>query len=266
MDPYLERHWLDVHGRLVTYTADQLNERLPRSLIATTEERIAIDSESSDDLLEAAPDVRVVEPGGSEPSTHGIAYHAPLKLVVDIDPRTEHFVKIIRPDDEQLVAAIEIISPSNKIGEGMKQFRTKRKELIASGVHVIEIDLVRQGNWRALMRPHICPRNHVTEYRVTVRLGGDQQQAYGYPALLRQPLPAILVPLRKDDPQVQLELQSLVDLVYQKGRYHERLDYRRTLEPPLPLWQMKSGRKVWFAGRAEVVRMHAACVSGRCRL
>ena len=233
MDPYLERHWLDVHARLVTYAADQLNERLPRFLVATTEERIAIDSEEFDELLEAAPDVRVIKPGFSDQESTGVAYHAPLKLVVDLDPRTEHFIRVIEPADEHLIAVIEVISPTNKIGEGLEHYRTKRAELIKSGVHVVEIDLVRKGNWRALLRPHVCPRNLATEYRVTVRLGGDRQAAYVYPAPLRQALPAILVPLRKEDAEVHLDLQPLVELIHERGRYGGRLDYQRPLEPPL---------------------------------
>ena len=29
MDPHLERFWNDVHGKLVTYSADESNEQLP---------------------------------------------------------------------------------------------------------------------------------------------------------------------------------------------------------------------------------------------
>lgn len=46
MDPYLEPFRLDVHGKLATYVADALNEKLPNDLVASIEERIAIQSES----------------------------------------------------------------------------------------------------------------------------------------------------------------------------------------------------------------------------
>ena len=116
----LERHWLDVHARLVTYAADMLNERLPRSLIASTEERISIDAgDFSGDLMGAAPDVQVIEPGVSDVATTGIEYHAPMKLVVDLDPLKQHFIQIIGADDERLIAVIEFISPTNKIGAGL---------------------------------------------------------------------------------------------------------------------------------------------------
>lgn len=40
MDPYLERFWNDVHGKLLTYIADDLNESLPPRFRATVQERV----------------------------------------------------------------------------------------------------------------------------------------------------------------------------------------------------------------------------------
>jgi hypothetical protein len=253
MDPYLERHWLDVHARLVTYAADQLNERLPRSLVARTEERIGIDSDEFADILGTAPDVRVFEPGISDEPTSGIAYHAPIKLVVDVDPIKEHFIQIISVADERLITVIEIVSPTNKLGSGLEQFRTKRAQLIQAGVHMVEVDLVRRGNWRALLKPHHCPKSMLAEYRVTVRLASDRQTAYLYPAALRLPLPTILMPLRQGDAEVKMELQPLVEQVYTRGRYSETIDYRKPLEPPLNLedaaWAEELIKQTGKAGR-----------------
>jgi hypothetical protein len=41
MDPYLERHWGDVHSDLIAQTRTTLNGELPPDLIARTEERVA---------------------------------------------------------------------------------------------------------------------------------------------------------------------------------------------------------------------------------
>ena len=62
MDPYLERHWLDVHGRLVTYAADAINGLLPDDLVARSEERIAVASRDDEARRRyLGPDVRVFE-------------------------------------------------------------------------------------------------------------------------------------------------------------------------------------------------------------
>ena len=49
-------------------------------------------------------------------------------------------------DVDQLVTAIEILSPFNKrAGEGIDDYRRKRTCLLRSSVHLIEIDLLRRG-------------------------------------------------------------------------------------------------------------------------
>lgn len=40
MDPYLERHWEDVHTRLIGYIADELQPQLSDDLIARMEEKV----------------------------------------------------------------------------------------------------------------------------------------------------------------------------------------------------------------------------------
>ncbi|MGA2863042.1 MAG: DUF4058 family protein [Verrucomicrobiota bacterium] len=50
---------------------------------------------------------------------------------------------------------------------------------------------------------------------------------------LRQRLPVLPIPLRRNEPPVTLDLQALLDLLYAAGRYDD-LNYRVELEPPLP--------------------------------
>jgi hypothetical protein len=236
MDPYLERHWLDVHTKLVTYSADALNTRLPPELIARTQERIAIESE--DDVPDRlAPDVRVLEAVQamqSEPSSSGSAMAvAPYRLVALIEPITERFIEIIEATGERLVTVIEFPSPTNKRGEGLKAFRSKREKVLAGRVNFVEIDLVRTGDWRKLLRPHSPRRGTGSPYRATVRAIRDPEAVYYYPMSLREPLPAIRIPLRRDDPQVDLQLQPLVEQAYANGRYARPLDYSKPPDPPL---------------------------------
>jgi hypothetical protein len=244
MDPYLERHWSDVHTRLVTYAADTLNGRLPEDLIASTEERVAVESDDDEDDDGEAhgfkPDVRVVEPAGAaNPATYptsspmGVAIAAPYKLVIDLDPTTERLIRIIEAGTERLVTVIEVVSPTNKRGAGLREFRRKRRELLSSGVNVVEVDLVRAGDWVALMAPHLCPRSAAAAYRVTLRLPTEGRAAYLFPAPIRQRLPEVQIPLRPKDPAVHLDLQELIDRVYEIGRYGRRIDYRGEPDPPL---------------------------------
>jgi hypothetical protein len=234
MDPYLDAHWLDVHATLVTSARDMLNQRLPEDLIARSEERLAIDAPDWEVAMGYRPDVQVFSPGRSDPETEGgLMIEAPFKLVVDLEPFTERFIKIIHPEDQRLITVIEFISPTNKHGKGMEKYQAKREELQESGVNVVEVDLCRRGDWRMLLRPHSCPREAVATYRTVVRPGGQRRGAYLYPMPLNKPLPAIPIPLRPEDPQVLLELQPLIDQAYVNGRYSRTIDYRRPPDPPL---------------------------------
>jgi len=232
MDPFLEPHWLDVHSSLVVGARDELNQHLPEDLVARSEERVAVESEDIDRRI--GPDVRVFSPSkaDAEEGQGGVILDAPFKLVAQDDPVIERFIRII-DEAGQLVAVLEFISPTNKRLPGLEPYRRKRGELLDSNVHVVEVDLVRGGDWRGLMRPERCPAKGVSPYRVTIRTAGRHRFGYLFPIHLTEPLPEIPIPLRPADPPVKLQLQPLLDRVYQNGRYGRTLDYHHPLDPPM---------------------------------
>src|SRR5579884_2052949 len=147
MDPYLEAHWLDVHTSLVKDARDALNRRLPDDLVATAEERVAVEDERGVEQR-FGPEVRIIEPQGvtePEESVGGVAVAAPLRLLAQVEPIIERFIRVIETGTERLVTVIEFVSPTNKRGEGLYEFRAKRGKLVGAGVKFVEIDLVRQG-------------------------------------------------------------------------------------------------------------------------
>lgn len=233
MDPYLEPNWLDVHTALVAEARRSLNRTLPRGLVARVEERVAVESDD-DYFRRIGPDVRVFSPSTADPAegAQGLAIDAPYKLVVELDPIVERFVRII-DEGGTLIAVIEFVSPANKRHPGMDTFREKRGELLAAGVHVTEVDLVRAGDWRALMLPERPPPEAASLYRAVIRTSGAKPVGYLFPIGLRDPLPSIPVPLRPEDQLIRLPLQPLLDTVYEDGRYDQTLDYTRPLDPPL---------------------------------
>src|SRR5262249_33576224 len=54
-----------------------------------------------------------------------------------------------------------------------------------------------------------------------------------WPASSDRPLPAVPVPLGSGHADLTLELQPLVDAIYERNRYAEEIDYTRPLDPPL---------------------------------
>src|SRR5205085_7308266 len=72
MDPYVEQYWGDFHSRLVLYACDQINDQLPRKLIASVEERLVVES-GEEDERSIYPDVRVAEQAAIREGGIGVA-------------------------------------------------------------------------------------------------------------------------------------------------------------------------------------------------
>jgi uncharacterized protein DUF4058 len=236
MDPYLERYWLDVHHRLITYASDLLQTRLPSGLRARVQERVFVETEEGRSRT-LYPDVHVVElpsPGHSRKVEQGIAVGQPLVVHVEHEPLRQGFIQIIESGSGgRVVTLIEFLSPSNKIsGDGQKLYLKKRAEAMEAGTNVVEIDLTRTGERILFVLPEHLPPSHRTTYQICVWRGARPDVCEVYRAPLEEPLPTILVPLRPDDRDIPLEIQPLIDLCYQNGAYQD-LDYTADPSPPL---------------------------------
>jgi hypothetical protein len=250
MDPYLETHWQAVHAIFIAETWRTLNRLLPGDLSATVEERVAVESDEDRRQLRAGPDVFVFHPstGPWDKSAGGaVVIDAPYRMVVDSQPIIERFVRIINQDG-QLITVVEFISPANKRQPGLDAFLAKRSDLLEAGVHIVEIDLVRAGNWKALFQPHVCTQNAVSLYRVTIRIAVVPATAYLYPIRLQEPLPEIQIPLRLGDPKLMLPLQPMIETIYADGRYGKTLDYTQPLDPPLSADDQQYASRLISAG------------------
>ena len=236
MDPYLEVHWRDVHHSFLTYARDELQERLPDDLRARLEERIYVGPELGEGRG-IYPDVHVVEHpgrGGGATQAAGIEVAEPLLIHGEIEPATEGFIEIIdAASGNRVVTAIELLSHSNKwAGEGQEQYRKKQREYLRGGVSLVEIDLLRAGNYVLAVPLARIPASHRTTYRVCVTRGWKPHTHEIYRAALREPLPAIRIPLRPTDADVPLNLQTLIERRYRHGRYDD-INYRVDPHPPL---------------------------------
>jgi Protein of unknown function (DUF4058) len=209
MDPYLERHWGDVHHSVITYIRDWLQPRLPSDLRARMEERVYIDLPNPQ-RAEYDPDVRVVErPQNSEaarpatavaePSTATEAEHGellptkPLLIHLDIEPVTEGYIEIIDvKSGHRVVTAIELLSLANKrAGKGRRLYLKKRKDQQSAGVNTVEIDLLRSGRRVLMVGTEQIPPSDRTTYQVCVWRGSRPNLVEVYRVPLRERLPVI---------------------------------------------------------------------------
>jgi len=132
-----------------------------------------------------------------------------------------------------VVTAIEVLSPSNKRpGRARTAYESKQRAFLAGGVNLVEIDLVREGEWTFSVDEALLPARKRTPYMVCVFRARRPGERALYRLPLRERLPSIAIPLRPQDRDVVLELQQVVDEAYERGRY-DRTDYRRPLDPPL---------------------------------
>lgn len=239
MDPWLELHWRDVHSSLIIYIRNHLQRQLPIPLVARAEEDVIVDVEEKPAGL-ARPDVEILE-DQLEGGSGGIATLAPTTtvakpVVVRVPaPEVDRWIKIYDPaSGGRVVTAIEVLSPSNKNpGRSRDAYRSRQRDYIAANVNLVEIDLVRAGEWVFSMEQSTLTMDWLTPYLVCVFRATWPGRREMYPLPLRERLPSIAIPLRPRDRDVALDLQQVVDEAYETGRY-DRTDYRRALKPPLP--------------------------------
>jgi hypothetical protein len=237
MDPYLEKHWGDVHTRLITYASDHLQKVLPRDLRARVEERLVVTGIGRPRRI--FPDVRIFEtrrkPRRPANGAAGLAVAEPMLIELPGEPETQRFIEIRDVSTgSRLVTVLEVLSLSNKQpGDAQEQYLRKQQELLQAGVSLVEIDLLREGDWIVAVPYERLTRKARTLYRVAVRRGWRYMEAEYYPISLQSKLPTIQVPLRPTDRDAPLDLQALLEQCYENGGYDD-IDYNREPEPPLP--------------------------------
>jgi hypothetical protein len=249
MDPYLEGDlWTTFHTQLGAEIARQLAPRLRPRYLAFAEKRFIMDApEDVAVTIDMYPDVGVAEAGPGTLGGLGAAVAtAPLQLTTVIPTPVPHiWVEIRVAAERKLVTAIELLSPANKRGEGRKEYLDKRRRLLLSTAHLMEIDLLREGQ-RVPMREPLPP----TAYYVFLSRVGKRPVTDVWPIGLDEPLPTVHVPLLDGDPDVPLDLQLAFTTVYDLCSYDIAVNYSRSPEVPLP-----PDATAWAEGRLRTAGM-----------
>ena len=235
MNPYLQQRWGDFHTRLTVAMSDALNRFLPSDLEARVEESLAVDFEDRYSRT-IYPDVRVrdVYQPSVAGETSSVAVAEPCVVTFLSEKRTERHIEILDASGGRVITAIELLSPQNKCKQqGRRAYRKKQREYLGSGVNLVEIDLIRGGRFVLAVSKQILPTKCQTPYLICTRRAGYDDQAEIFPIGMRDPLPNIPIPLRPTDDDVALQLQTLLDECYIRGRYRTT-NYREPPDPPLP--------------------------------
>jgi hypothetical protein len=228
MDPYIEmpRSWTDFHGDLAGEIRAQLNDTIRPTYFAALTSYVTNEVVEVTQKLWATAVAPVVE---TEPVESVVALELPLELFR---------VEIRTAADDLLVTLIEILSPVNKqrSHDAHIDYLHKRRDLLRSAAHLIEIDWLRAGVRPLLERPVPLAPYYVMLSRATTR-----PQVTVWPIQLNFRLPVIPIPLLEPDPHVSLDLGAIVASVYERGGYDARIRYSQPVPPPV----LSEGEAAW---------------------
>ena len=227
MDPWLEnaRIWQGVHNTFITYTAEALQPLIRPRFVAAVEARVYISTTGRG----AVPDV-ILRRGNTQksPGTQAVLEaDEPLVLELIEDEISEAYIEILDLEtNQEVVTVIEVVSPSNKMkGEGQELYIQKQQDVLRSTASLIEIDLIRRGP-HVLAVPEVELPIGLYDYLVAISRSWDRaSRSFVYPRTIRERLPRIPVPLSPTAAPIVLDVQAIVDRVYDAGAFDDRLNY-----------------------------------------
>ncbi len=244
MDPYLEKpgFWPDVHHMLISGCREQLSAQLRPKYIVRIEERTYITDESDPTLALQlrVPDVEVAgRPGWENARMSAEVDTAQWEIAEPVVAKTwfeeeihEAFLQIIDHESRNVVTVIEILSPSNKVpgSPGRKSFE-RRTAGRSCARRVIGWKLICSAGfgWCAFPKKKVGPH----EYLVHVAKEDLRPRGLLYPIRLAHRRPVIPIPLKPEDPDTGLDLQTVLDAAYDRAGYDLEIDYHKEPEPPL---------------------------------
>ena len=236
MDPYLEdpENWRGFQQLLASEMVSRLNADLDPKYYADLDVRTVLQEVGIATTQTIYPDVAVVDtmPGFYSVETTGVKLKTPVRrrLLFPERMRTRS-VHIYLAENKELITVIEILSLADKTGAGLQEYRLKRDQLVHSMVHLVEVDLLRAGQ-RPGAEVHTPPLD--TEYILLVNRAqqGDERISEIWPVALNEPLSYLPIPLLAPDPDILLDLDDMMQAVYQRGAYSRRINYHQPIPPP----------------------------------
>lgn len=192
MDPYLETCWGDVRASVLVYGSDALNTGLPDDLRARIDHR---------------------------------------EWIGDDEIHRSRYLKIFQ-DDGRVITTVEFFGPQDKQPGPLRDWlRRDQAERFALGINQVQIDLRREGD-RGPLFDRFVPDPDRSVYLASIWRASVPSSPVLLRLSLRERLPILPIPLREHDPDVPLDLQALIDQVYENAEYDD-IDYRAEPVPPL---------------------------------
>lgn len=228
LDARLERQglWPHFHSQFVVTLSFELAKALEPRYVVLTEERVYVASAGDKPMGTFRPDVSTTlseQPGRGLETRRwgtGLALVEPVVVRVPQPEWTRERFITVRTLEGEVVTVVEVLSPNNKAPghEGRVAYLRKREQVLLSTAHLVEMDLVTGGE-----RMPIEEAWPECAYAVLVSRADRRPEAELYPIAEGAPLPTIRFPLRPPDPDYPLDLQRVLETVWDQGRYQHLL-------------------------------------------
>jgi hypothetical protein len=234
MNPWLERAgvWEEFHVNFMTRCQVHLVKQVRPNYQVRIESRLYIHEPPHEARFFGISDAGVSRPhsetGGVAVRTTAAPATARIRQPVEpVAMEKQRYLNIVDRDKNELVAVIELLSPANKYaGPDREQYLAKRREILRSRTHFVELDLLRGGPRMEYDNLPHC------DYCGVVSRVEDRPDVGVWPWKLRDPMPSIPVPLRGSDPEALLDLKAILDQVYDETGLADRI-YSGPPEPRL---------------------------------
>jgi len=234
MDPYLEHPqlWPGVHHWLIIEIARVLSPQLLPKYRVAVEVRM-YETGGPNSLLVGIPDliVKREQREQTKPSRSQVAVLSqPVTVTTPIPEMIkEGYLEVQEVGTGEVVTALEILSPKNKrSGEGRNAYQKKRQRVLGSATNLVEIDLLRGGKPMPFFGANIS-----SDYRILVSRENQRPYADLYAFNLPEAIPSFPLPLQSGDVEPVVDLQRLLNEIYDLSGYDLVIDYSKNPEPPL---------------------------------
>lgn len=217
--------WPDFHSKFINYWQESLADILPDNYEARVGERVNL-YEYSQPTQRFGPDVAILRendsfgPNPSTPQATLLSTVEPtvLEHVAIAEEIRQSYLEVIHRPNRELVSVLEVLSPSKKVEPGRSRYLAKRLDLLNEPVHLVELDLLHGGQ----RLPHRDQLPKADYYAIISRLE-ERFRCRVYAWTADQCLPRIPIPLRRPDPDVVIDLQSVYEITFTRGRYAKSL-------------------------------------------
>jgi Protein of unknown function (DUF4058) len=217
INPWFEQEslWLDFHTKFLTAINERLVGQVRPKYIVIIEQHIYV-HEVREPRFMGIADLSIARTKSGDSGSAAAVLEAPMEIRLTAqEVERVPYLEIRDRLNRELVTVFEMLSPSNKRADNRRQYLAKRSQLIESSANLVEIDLLRGG------KPMPDADRPPCAYSVVVSRAEDRLRGGFWPIQLRERLPEIPIPLREPDADARVDLQSVLNHIYDVYGYED---------------------------------------------